>query len=134
MSDNKTSEYLEIFVKKLSHYVNPEDFRNANKDTIFNIVEDLLDKHGEEFTKLYKVYGPQVLSVILAMFEDKKTGKDKYYDAIEEKTASELLGESIDHFRKAREKGESFDAFLKNVGSGAGIILKALLKSVNPFT
>jgi len=67
------------------------------------------------------------------MFSDEEDGAEKYYDAVQGKSASELLSGAFGNFREARKNKEQFKRFLENVGSGAGIILKSLLKSVNPL-
>ena len=95
---------------------------------------NLKTEHGDELLKLVEHYGPQAADKILEMlFGDEEVGSKIYYEALYKMSPEDLLDSAMDDFDSAIENKEKFTRFLAGLGTGLGVILKTLLKSVSPI-
>jgi len=97
-------------------------------------LKNIKNEHGDELLKIASHYGPAAADKILEMlYGDSEVGSKIYYDALEEMSAGDLLDSAISDFQQARKDKEEFKRFLVGLGTGLGIVIKTLLKSVSPI-
>lgn len=96
--------------------------------------KNMKDEHGDELLKIAKHYGPKAADKILEMlYGDEEAGSEIYYEALEQMSALELLDSAIEDFQQARQDKQEFKRFMAGLGTGLGVIIKTLLKSVSPI-
>lgn len=127
------SKYFDTLLRVAGNFLDKDTFKKFNSEVITETLKDLFEEHQDELLDIISKYGKEAPRIIMEMFDDEESGSEKYYDAIQGKSATELLGGAFDNFREARKNKKKFKKFLENVGSGAGIVLKSLLKTVNPL-
>ena len=127
------NKYFDTLLRVAENFLDKDTFKNFNREVISETLKDLMEEHQDEILAIITKYGKEAPRIIMDMFSDEEEGANKYYDATQGKSATELLGGAFDNFRETRKNKEKFKKFLENVGSGAGIILQSLLKTVNPL-
>lgn len=101
---------------------------------ILEALKNVKNEHGDELLKIAEHYGPAAADKIMEMlYGDSEVGSKIYYDALERMTAGDLLDSAIDDFKQARKDKEEFKRFLIGLGTGLGIVIKTLLKSISPI-